>query len=189
MTGILPVKKYGEHSALNIFKEFSMVTPGPLAQYFGFTEEEVAGLCERYGVDYGRTQEWYDGYLVGTIPIYNPQAVTELMDNGEFRSYWTGTETYEALKIYIDLNFDGLKEAVIGMLGNVPCVIDPSTFQNDMMTFKSRDDVLTLLIHFGYLSFDEKRSEVFIPNQEIAREFMRSVKTGGWDILLAGISL
>lgn len=187
MTGILPIKKYGEHSAINIFKEFSMLNPGRLAQYFGFTEEEVKGLCGKYNVDYGETQKWYDGYLMGDIHVYNPQAVTELMDGGGFRSYWTGTETYEALKVYIDMNFDGLKEAVIGMLGNAPCGIDPSTCQNDMTTFRSRDDVLTLLLHLGYLSFDEKRTEVFIPNREIAQEFMRSVKTGGWDGLIQAL--
>lgn len=187
MTGILPVKKYGEHSAINIFKEFSMLNPGSLAEYFGFTEEEVKELCESYGVDFGETQKWYDGYVLGGIHIYNPQAVADLMDSGDFRSYWTGTETYEALKVYIDMNFDGLKEAVIEMLGNAPCRIDPSTCQNDMTTFRTRDDVLTLLIHLGYLSFDEKRSEVFIPNQEIAQEFMRSVKAGGWDGLMQAL--
>lgn len=161
-----------------MFKECSMLNPGPLAEYFGFTEEEVQGLCEKYGINYGEVKEWYDGYLLGNIHIYNPLAVTEWMDNGYFDSYWTGTETYEALKIYIDMNFDGLKEAVIEMLGNTRCKIDPSTCQNDMTSLKSKDDVLTLLLHLGYLSFDEKNSEVFIPNQEIAQEFMRSIKTG-----------
>lgn len=187
MTGILPIKKYGEHSAINMFKEFSMLNPGPFAEYFGFTEEEVEALCRRYTIDYGKTREWYDGYLMGDFHIYNPQAVTELMDSGAFRSYWSGTETYEALKIYIDMNFDGLKESVIGMLSDVRCEIDPSTSQNDMTTFKNKDDVLTLLLHLGYLSFDEKTSEVFIPNQEITREFIRSVKTGGWDGLIQAL--
>ncbi len=187
MTGILPIKKYGEHSALNIFKESSMLNPGRLAEYFGFTETEVKNLCKKHGIDYEHTQNWYDGYLLDHIHIYNPQAVTELMDNGSFRSYWTGTETYEALKFYIDLNFDGLKETVIEMLSNVPCIIDPSTCQNDMTTFKNRDDVLTLLIHLGYLSFDENKSQVFIPNQEISQEFLRSIKTGGWDGLVQAL--
>lgn len=73
--------------------------------------------------------------------------------------------------VYIDMNYDGLKEAVIGMLGNVPCRIDASASQNDMTTFKSKDDILTLLLHLGYLSFDEKKSEVSIPNQVIVQEF------------------
>ena len=187
MTGILPIKKYGEHSAINIFKEFSMLTPGPFAEYFGFTASEAKTLCEKYDVDYGKTENWYDGYLLKGTHIYNPQTVTELMDNGTFQSYWTGTETYEALKIYIDMNFDGLKEAVIKMLGNARCKIDPSTAQNDMTTFKTRDDILTLLIHLGYLAFDEATEEAFIPNQEIAQEFIRSVKTGGWDGLIQAL--
>lgn len=181
MTGILPIKKYGEHSAINIFKEFSMLKPGRIAQCFGFTEDEVRALCRQYEVDYGETQRWYDGYRFGDLHIYNPQAVAELMDTGEFQSYWTGTETYEALKIYIDRNFDGLKEAITTMLGNGRCKIDPSTFQNDMTTFKTKDDVLTLLVHLGYLTFDKQSSEVFIPNQEVSLEFLRAVKTGGWD--------
>ena len=188
MTGILPVKKYGEHSAINMFKEFSMLNPGKIAEYFGFTAPEVEMLCKHYHVDFAEAQKWYDGYLIGEYHIYNPQSIVELMDSGEFQSYWTGTETYEALKVYIDRNFDGLKEAIIAMLGNGHCKIDPSTFQNDMTTFKAKDDVLTLLVHLGYLTYDKKNSEVFIPNQEIAMEFMRAVKMGGWDGLMQALT-
>lgn len=97
---------------------------------------------------------------------------------------WTGTETYEALKVYIERNFDGLREAVAGMLGNARCRIDPTTFQNDMTTFHTKDDVLTLLVHLGYLTYDEDTSEVFIPNKEVEQEFMRAVKVGGWGRLM-----
>lgn len=181
MTGILPVKKYGDHSAINIFREFSMLSPKGLAEYFGFTAEEVRSLCAKYHIDYDEAQKWYDGYRLGNLHIYNPQAVIELMESGQFNSYWTGTETYEALKIYIDQDFDGLKQAVIEMLGNVHYKIDPSTSQNDMTTFKTKDDILTLLVHLGYLAFDETEKEVFIPNQEITQEFIRAVKVGGWE--------
>lgn len=50
-----------------------------------------------------------------------------------------------------------------------------------MTTFKTRDDVLTLIVHLGYLTFDKKISEVYIPNQEVAQEFLRAVQVGGWD--------
>lgn len=181
MTGILPIKKYGEHSAVNIFDEYSMINPKHLGEYFGFTVEEVRRQCEEQNVDYNEMERWYDGYQLEDISIYNPKSVVDALTWKEFQSYWTGTETYEALKIYIDLNFDGLKEAIIEMLGNGRCKIDPTTFQNDMTTFKRKDDVLTLLIHLGYLTYDKKRNEVFIPNQEISHEFIRSVETGGWD--------
>ena len=157
-----------------------MLKPGRIAEYFGFTEFEVQELCQKYKVDYQETQRWYDGYYLGTQHLYNPQAVTELMEDQTFQSYWTGTETYEALKIYIDLNFDGLKEAVIRMLGHGRCPINTRKFQNDMTTFSSRDDVLTLLIHLGYLTYDSSSKEVLIPNQEIEQEFLNAVEGPGW---------
>ncbi|MCI8448393.1 MAG: AAA family ATPase [Eubacterium sp.] len=188
MTGILPIKKYGEHSAVNIFKEYSMLDTGRLAGDFGFTEHEVCSLCETYGVDYAEAEKWYDGYLLGGMHIYNPMAITELMESGEFKSYWTGTETYEALKVYIDMNFDGLKEAVAAMLGNARCRVNTRKFQNDMTSFQTKDDVLTLLVHLGYLSCDRAAGEVFIPNQEIAYEFLNAADGSGWDGLVKAVN-
>ena len=188
MTGILPIKKYGEHSAINIFDEYSMISPKNLGRYFGFTENEVEEQCKHYGIDYGEVEKWYDGYCLGDCCIYNPKSVVDVLMWKEFQSYWTGSETYEALKIYIDMNFDGLKEAVIQMLGNGRCKIDPTTFQNDMTTFQVKDDVLTLLVHLGYLTYHSRTNEVSIPNQEIAQEFMRAVRVGGWDGLIQSIN-
>ena len=180
MTGILPIKKYGTHSAVNIFGEYSMVEPKNLGEYFGFTAEEVQEECREYGMDYHEMEKWYDGYRLSGLHIYNPKSVVDALTWKDFQSYWTQTETYEALKFYIDMNFDGLKEAIIEMLGGGRCEIDPTTFQNDMTTFKTKDDVLTLLVHLGYLAYDRNSGEVFIPNQEIEQEFKRAVKVGGW---------
>lgn len=187
MTGILPIKKYGEHSAINIFDEYSMISPKNLGEYFGFTEEEVRRQCAQHEVDYEEVQKWYDGYRLGEIHIYNPKSVGDVLMWKEFQSYWTGTETYEALKVYIGMNFDGLREAVIKMLGGGHCRIDPSTFQNDMTTFQIKDDVLTLLVHLGYLTYDKRNGTVLIPNQEITQKFMRAVKVGGWDGLIQSL--
>ena len=188
MTGILPIKKYGDHSAINIFDEYSMISPKNLKEYFGFTEEEVKEQCARHEVDYAEVQKWYDGYLIGNLHIYNPKSVADVLMWKEFRSYWTGTETYEALKIYIDMNFDGLKEAVAMMLGNGRCKINTRKFQNDMTTFKTKDDVLTLLIHLGYLTYDKNTDEAFIPNLEINQEFMNAVDEPGWDGLVQSLN-
>ena len=187
MTGILPIKKYGEHSAINIFDEYSMVEPRELGEYFGFTEEEVARQCKKHSVDYTEMKKWYNGYQLDNCLIYNPKSVIDALTWKEFQSYWTGTETYEALKIYIDLNFDGLKEAIIEMLGNGRCKINTRKFQNDMTTLKTRDDVLTLLIHLGYLTYDKKASTVYIPNQEIAQEFMNAVDGKGWEGVICAL--
>lgn len=181
MTGILPIKKYGEHSAINIFSEYSVIEPKDLGEYFGFTEDEVGEQCRERGIDYEEMKKWYDGYQLNELLIYNPKSVVDALIWKDFQSYWTGTETYEALKIYIDLNFDGLKEAIIKMLGNGRCRINTRKFQNDMTTFKTRDDVLTLLVHLGYLTYDRKTGETFIPNQEIAQEFRNAIEGPSWD--------
>lgn len=190
MTGILPVKKYGSHSAINIFDEFSMTDPAILAEYVGFTENEVLALCEEYNADFNEMQYWYNGYLFDeNLHIYNPESVVSALTRKKFRNYWTRTETYEALKIYIDMNFDGLKDDIIKMIGGSRVKISVDTFQNDMATFSSKNDVLALLIHLGYLAYNYNNSEVFIPNHEIQEEFTTAVTSSGWTEVIKSISL
>lgn len=179
MTGILPVKKYGTQSALTDFREYTMASPRNLARYVGFTEEEVLSLCEKYHIDYNETRHWYDGYSFPQIKsIYSPNSVMEAIKNKEFGTYWTESETYESLKFYIDMDLDGLKEAIIQMLGGAHYAVDIGTFQNDMTNIKSRNDVLTLLIHLGYLTYRAADRTVSIPNEEIRQEFIRAVTMG-----------
>lgn len=181
MTGILPVKKYGTHSALNIFDEFSMTEPKGLAKYVGFSEADVMELCKKYHMNFDEAKRWYDGYEFWQAGhIYNPKSIVDAMLEKAFQSYWVSTETYEALRVYIDMNFDGLKDAIISMLGGVSCEIDTGTFQNDMTSFRGRDDVLTLLVHLGYLTYQEKNRRVSIPNDEVRSEFLRAVRSSGW---------
>lgn len=187
MTGILPIKKYGEQSAINIFDEYSIIDPKNLWKYFGFTVDEVQTLSKQYDVNYAEIEKWYDGYLIGSHHIYNPKSVADVLMWKEFQSYWTGTETYEALKVYIDMNYDGLKEAIITMLGNSPCPINTRKFQNDMTTFSTKDDILTLLVHLGYLTYNKKDRAVSIPNLEIAQEFLNAVDEPGWGGVMQSI--
>jgi len=181
MTGILPVKKYGKHSALNMFREYSMTNQKVLEEYTGFIETEVKGLCEKYDMDFAKTSGWYDGYMFKSYRhIYNPKSVVEAMTCRDFSNYWTSTETYEALKIYIDMDFDGLRPDIVQMLGGGRVRVNTRSFQNDMRNFKIKDDVLTLLIHLGYLGYDFDAEEAFIPNKEISREFESAMSVGGW---------
>lgn len=170
------------HTALNIFDEFSMTNPKRLAEFVGFTEDEVRKLCKSYHMDFEEAKRWYDGYsLKNAEHIYNPKSIVDAMMEQEFQNYWTRTETYKVLKIYIDMNFDGLKDAILIMLCGDRCKINSEKFQNDMTSFESKDDVLTLLVHLGYLAYDEKEQEVFIPNQEIASEFEIAIEGAkGW---------
>ncbi len=184
MTGILPIKKYGTHSALNMFREFSMEAPLELAPYVGFTSEEVRSLCEKYSRSFEECQRWYDGYSFQEAgEVYNPHSVVEAISSGKFDTYWNQTETYEALKIYISMNFDGLRDSIIKLLAGERQMVNTKTFSNDMTSFQSADDVLTLLVHLGYLGYDNSKEEVFIPNQEIAREYYNAITTTDWDIV------
>ena len=181
MTGILPIKKYGTHSALNMFKEISMINPTPMEKFMGFTEEEVKKLCEEYQIDFDEMKAWYDGYhLNKEVSILSPRSVVFSLMDRKFKNYWASTETYESLKVYIDMNFDGLKDDIIKLLARKRVIINASKFQNDMTTFQSKDDVFTLLVHLGYLGYDEETSEVYIPNNEVVESFVNSIEDSNW---------
>ena len=181
MTGILPVKKYGTHSALNMFLEYSMTDQDVFEEYTGFTEAEVEELCRQSGMDFVQTGSWYDGYQFTEFRhIYNPKSVVEAMRRHRFSNYWTSTETYEALKIYMDMDFDGLRQDIVTMLGGGRVRVNTYSFQNDMYHFRIKDDVLTLLVHLGYLGYDSEKKEAFIPNKEIMGEFENAMSVGGW---------
>ena len=180
MTGILPIKKYGEHSAINMFTEISMTNPRELAEFTGFIENEVKELCQQYDMPFDETKRWYDGYNLKGISIYNPRSVVMSMTGHDYDNYWTSTETYEALKVYIEMNFDGLKDTIIELLAGQKAVIDTTTFSNDMVTFATKDDVLTLLVHLGYLTYNFYTKEVSIPNYEISEQFASTIKVMGW---------
>ncbi len=190
MTGILPIKKYGTQSALTDFAEYTMVKPGELGEFIGFTEKEVKGLCEERSLDFNEMRRWYDGYhFVGVGHVYNPRSVVDAIEFRECASYWTATASYESLKTYIELNFDGLLDAVTDMLGGVRQKVDVVNFENDLSTINDRDDVLTLLIHLGYLGYDSKASQAYIPNEEIRQEFIRTMKKGSRRELVKAIDL
>ena len=180
MTGILPVKKYGSHSALNMFTEYSMTEPLNLGQYIGFTENEVKDICKQHDVAFNQMQQWYDGYSFKDVPhIYNPNSVVNAATYKKFISYWTKTENFESLQEYIDMNMEGLRDDIVKLIAGEDVIVDVSTFSNDMVTFHSKDDVLTLLIHLGYLAIKGSTNLgviVHIPNEEIKLEFKTCVK-------------
>ena len=173
LTGILPIKKYGIHSALNMFDEFTMIDPGPLAAYVGFTQQEVEILCDKYQMDIEEVKSWYDGYSFETVPaVYSPRSVVNCMQLGKIGNYWNQTETFEALQIYIDMNFEGLKDDVLSMIAGESVPVNTGSFTNDMTTFRTEDDVFTLLIHLGYLAYDDENKIAKIPNNEVRLKYM-----------------
>lgn len=135
ITGILPIKRYSSESALNNFKEFTMLGPKRLSEYIGFTEAEVRELCRTYHMDFQEAARWYDGYSFRQIKhVYNPNSVV-----------------------------------------------------NAMTSFKSADDVLTALIHLGYLAYDVNTREAYVPNEEVRTAFARAVRDTDWEPVIQAL--
>ena len=177
MTGILPIKKDGSQSAISDFREYTMVSPGRFAEFVGFTEEEVKKLCEQESIDFSSMKQWYDGYAFGRMgSVYNPNSVMRALQDREFRSYWTETSAADSLMKYISRDEEGLGKTIAEITGGVHVPVDTNGFSNDLITFRSQDDVLTLLIHLGYLAYDRETETVRIPNEEIRLEFARAIR-------------
>jgi len=189
MTGILPIKRYNTQSALNNFEEYTMLSPAQLAGYFGFTEQEVQILCEKYHADVEQMKTWYDGYQLGTEKsIYNPYAVIKAVKRGTFENYWTSTNLFESLRQYITMNFDGLKDAVVRLIAGEAVPMNALRFSNDMYVVQSKDDVLTVLCHLGYLTYDRETRCARIPNYEVRQEFEASLQDTGWLEVLRAVN-
>ena len=176
ITGILPIKKDGSQSAISDFREYSMIKPRKFGEYVGFTEEEVRGLCARHDMDFAAVKQWYDGYsFPETGSVYNPNSVMKAIENNDLDSYWTETSAAEGLLDYISKDYHGLTKTIAELIGGVDVKVNTTGFANDLTTFKGKDDVLTLMIHLGYLAYEESRKTVRIPNEEIKQEFQRSI--------------
>ena len=181
MTGILPIKKYNTQSALNNFIEYSMVEPMSMSQYFGFTKEEVRVLAEKHGMDFDELVKWYDGYQIGDeLSMFNPNSVMLALKRGKCESYWARTGATDLVEDYIRYNYEGLRDDIIFMLSGGHCNVDPVGFQNDLSEVNSRDDVLTVLIHLGYLSYDSEEQKCYIPNLEVSKEMETAIKSNNW---------
>ncbi|MGN0049294.1 MAG: AAA family ATPase [Bacteroides sp.] len=181
LTGILPIKKYNTESALNNFREYSMINPGRMAGCLGFTHDEVVSLCQKYDMNINEMECWYDGYRIGSEShIYNPYSVMRAIENDWYQSYWATTGAYDSVKTYIQMNYDGLKDDIIRMLAGEPVPVTTTEFQNDLYMVNSRNDVLTVLIHLGYLAYDRDMNKCYIPNKEVADEMNNAVRATEW---------
>ena len=191
MTGILPIKKYGEHSAINMFTEYSMEHQWDLAEFTGFTEQEVEELCAKNAMSFEKIKNWYNGYVLKIpdlekrtperdvykgIRIYNPCSVVKAMQFNDIRNYWSKTETFKALKAPINMNLEGLKEAIELMMAGENIPVDMRIFQNDFALVDSAQAALGMLVHLGYLSFDCEFKTAHVPNLEVNEEFVTCIK-------------
>ena len=181
ITGILPIARYNTQSALNNFSEFTMLNPGPFSQYYGFTENEVKSLCEKYHLDFETTKFWYDGYKVGVYELYNPNSIIELAKHGVYESYWSATAAYGLVKEAINLNFEGLKDDIIKLCSGTSIRIhDLESFNTAQRNFPNKDSIYVYLVHLGYLGYNRDESTIYVPNEETRKELLHSVRDNHW---------
>ncbi len=182
LTGILPIKKYKTESALNNFLEYSMVEPGNMATFFGFTKEDVQALSVAHDMDFAELEKWYDGYQIGDqMSMFNPNSVMQAVSRGRCRSFWASTGAYDAVAGYIQMNYEGLKDDIIDMLAGGRVKVNATKFKNDISLIRGKDDVLTVLIHLGYLSYDWRKRECYVPNLEVSGELANAVEDTNWN--------
>jgi len=177
LTGILPIMRDKVQSKLNNFTiQSTMLMPWGFEEYFGFTKDEVVGLCNEYNMDFSECENWYDGYRIGNIDIYNPNSVVTAMLAGEFENYWQKTGSYEAVSDYIKLDFDGIKSDVVSMMTGNEIAVNVKNFRNLLSEINTRDDVFTYLIHLGYLNYNKETKLCRIPNKEIREEWEAAIE-------------
>ena len=180
ITGILPIKKIKDESALNNFQEYTMLKSRPITKYYGFTEDEVKELCQKYDMDFATMKAWYNGYLIDGMHMYNPNSVSMAINYQDFDSYWRNTSAFGTINTFISMNYSGLKEDVLAMLAGEKVMVNTEGFQNDLAEIHSKDDALTALIHLGYLGYDKDMLSAYIPNYEVSKAFQSALQTGDW---------
>ena len=183
MTGILPIARYNTQSALNNFSEYTILNPGMYAKYYGFTEDEVKTLCEKYQLDFETTKFWYDGYKVGGYELYNPNSIIELINHGTFESYWSNTSAYGLVKEAINLNFEGLKDDIIKLCSGDTISIplpEIKSYNTADLNFKNKVAIYIYLVHLGYLGCKLEEGIIYVPNEETRLELLNSVKENHW---------
>ena len=189
LTGILPIKKYNSQSALNVFKEYNMLSPEPYEKYFGFTEEEVAEIVKlpQCKISHQALKEWYEGYKLNGIDIYNPNSVVSAVSDGKCKSYWSGTSSNEEVVRLINMDFDGVKNDILNLIEGGKVVFDCGNFQNDMVTIENKNDIFSLLVCLGYLGCSDiakgqnnQLKLAYVPNNEIKQALMGIIKNQQW---------
>ena len=179
LTGIMPIIKDKSQSGLNNFTEYTMLDAEDMAPFMGFTVDEVKALAEKNNMDFEEIKRWYDGYNLNGVELYSPISIITAIEKKQCDDYWTQTSSYDALKDFILMNIEGLKEDVIKMIAGESVLVNPSKFRNTVWNIESKDEVLTCLIHMGYLGFryiSSDRKECFIPNYEINKEWVISIE-------------
>ena len=177
MTGILPIKRYSDQSALNNFREITMLNPLGTGKFIGFTEAEVKKLCSEYDIDFDKAKYWYDGYKLDGLDIYNPFAVISVASDKNFLRTWSGTASVEPIAKMISKNYENLREDLALMLSGEKLYFRiQSDSSNSLFNLKSKESIFTCLIYLGYLGYDSEKQQLYVPNEDVRRDLVSAVQ-------------
>lgn len=177
MTGVLPIKKYSTGSALNMFKEYTMLKDPNFEEYFGFTESEVKDLCSRQSVlSMEEVSDWYDGYQTRSgARLYNPRSVICALEDAVCQSYWTRTGKMDEVLFFLKYNIGEVRDDVVKMVNGMPVRIDiKKEYSAGQEKPANRKDIYSAMVIYGLLSYHD--GELSIPNKELMLEFEEALE-------------
>lgn len=177
MTGVLPIKKYSTGSALNMFKEYTMLKDPLFDKFFGFTEDEVEALCQKQSaLTMEEIRDWYNGYQTRDgSRLYNPRSVVCALEDETCQSYWTRTGKMDEVLFFLKYNIDEVREDVVKMVNglSIRLDIDKEYFAGQAHP-ASKKDIYAAMIIYGLLSYSD--GELRIPNKELMLEFENALE-------------
>ena len=170
MTGILPIAKYSSGSELNMFLEYTMATKVRYGEYFGFSDEEVDILFERYlkltekpSISRDKLRIWYDGYqTLSGKRLYNPRSVVCALSDNQLSNYWTNSGPYDEIFYYVRKNVDDVRDDIALMAAGESVPANIQEYAATSMELRTKDEVLSAMVVYGFLCVENGR--VSIPN-------------------------
>lgn len=177
MTGILPIAKYSDGSEINMFMEYDMAKKIRFSEYFGFSDDEVDTLYEKYlektkspRVSREELREWYDGYHTASGErMYNPRSVVCALTDNQLANYWTSSGTYDSIFYYIKNNIADVKDDLALMVAGERVEVRLQEYAATAAELNTRDQIYSAMVVYGLLTYED--GEVFIPNKELMLKF------------------
>ena len=193
MTGVLPIAKYSDGSELNMFLEYNMATRVRFSEYFGFSDEEVDKLYEKYlqntkkpQIDREGLREWYDGYHFGECDVYCPWDVIQyckslyLDVSAKPQDFWSNSSGNAIVRRFID-------KADISTRNEIERLIAGESIEKDVvseLTYdeidKSIENLWSVLFTTGYLTHkgctESGKYRLVIPNKEVRNLFVKKIR-------------
>lgn len=177
MTGILPIAKYSSGSELNMFSEYTMASEERFSGYFGFTDQEVDTLYQRYQentspalVSRSGLEYWYDGYHTKSgEKLYNPRSVVQSLTNNNLSNYWTSSGPYDEIFYYIEHNVDAVRDDLALMVSGIPISAKIQEYAATAQELNTKEEIFSAMVVYGFLSCEN--GYVSIPNKELMDQF------------------